>query len=85
MNDYGDDSIPTSYAAGSDEPIIIQLEQSGKTRKRDAKELLAQLEALEPGLRNKIIAEKKATLTKPQLDALAILLKNAPSKRANSP
>ena len=68
---YGDEDIPTSFRreglrrADHDPP-----ERSGNAKRRPPRKLVAQLEAIQPGLREKIIAEKRAKLTAAQRQAL---------------
>lgn len=67
---YGGESIPTSYKQeDGDTPIMIRLNDMER-EEADAKKALAQLEAIQPGLRDSMIAEKKAALTEAQRTAL---------------
>jgi hypothetical protein len=69
---FGDDDIPTGYTRiSSDEPVMMHLNDLAM-HEEAAKNILAQLEALQPGLRDKIIAEKRAALTDAQRKALDI-------------
>ncbi len=77
FHNYGDEDIPTSFRReNSNEPIKIRLNDQER-EEESVKKLIAQLEALHPGLREKIIAEKKAKLTEKQRQALA----TPPAKR----
>jgi len=66
---YGSVDIPTSYG------VNIRLSEQERFEKI-AKELVEKLEALQPGLREKIIQEKRAKLTDAQREALATPLKD---------
>lgn len=67
---YGTEEIPTSFKdEKTQEPIVIRLGEE-EMQTENAKKLVAQLEALQPGLRAEIIAEKRKTLTKAQREAL---------------
>lgn len=74
---YGTEEIPTSFRnEKTQEPIVIRLGEE-EVKEETAKKLLAQLESMQPGQRNKIIEEKRKTLSKAQLEAL----ETAPEKR----
>jgi hypothetical protein len=67
---YGSEDIPSSFTReGSDEPIILHLNDE-EPEAEIAKEKVAQLEKMQPGLRDKIVAEKKAALPAAQRIAL---------------
>ncbi len=67
---YGDEDIPTSFKdEKTQEPIIIKLNEE-EIKEQAAKKLVEQLEALEPGLRDKIVAKRREALTKAQREAL---------------
>jgi hypothetical protein len=68
---YANEDIPTTYRDDDGKPIIIHL---GDLEKEEAeiKNLVSQLDALEPGLREKIIAEKQSKLTEAQRAAAAV-------------
>jgi hypothetical protein len=69
---YGAEDIPSSFKwEGSDDPIILHLNDE-EAEAEIAKEKVAQLEKMQPGLREKIIAEKKASLPAAQRLALAV-------------
>ena len=57
--------LPTSFTRGPNEPIMIRLNDQ-ELEEAKARELVKKLEAIEPGLREKIIAEKRARLTAAQ-------------------
>jgi hypothetical protein len=73
--DYGDKRIPcTLQQPGSDEPLMIRLNDKD-AEENAAKKALAELEKLQPGLRNEIIAaKKKNNLTPAQRRALDVPL-----------
>ena len=67
---YGSEDIPSSFTReGSDEPIILHLNEE-EAEAEIAKQKIAELEKMQPGLREKIIAEKKAALPSAQRIAL---------------
>ncbi len=67
---YGNEELPTSFTReGSEKPVEIRLNDR-EMHEEAAKRALAKLEALQPGLRAKIVAEKKAALTPAQREAL---------------
>ncbi|MEI6376951.1 MAG: ShlB/FhaC/HecB family hemolysin secretion/activation protein, partial [bacterium] len=69
---YGDEDIATTYnREDSDEPIKIHLNDQER-EEATAKALVARLDAMQPGLREKIAAEKKAKLSDKQRQALDI-------------
>ncbi len=66
---YAGEQIPTSYRReDSDQPVIIRL---GDLEAEDeaARRLRDRLDAVQPGLREKIVAEKRAALTQQQREA----------------
>ena len=74
---FGNKPIPTSFRQkDSDKPVMIRLNDQ-ETEEAKAKEAIAQLDKIEPGLREKMIAEKKANLPPSQRQALDTL----PEKR----
>jgi hypothetical protein len=69
---YGADQIPTSYQdEKTDKPVVIRLGEE-ELMIQNAKKFVAQLDALEPGLREKLLAKKRAALTPAQLKAIEI-------------
>ena len=67
---YGSEDIPTSYKdEKTQEPIVIRLNEE-EMHQQAAKKLAAQLDALQPGLREKLVAEKRAALSTAQREAL---------------
>jgi len=66
---YGNEDIPTSYTDENDETIIIHLNDQEREEAEAAK-LIARLDAMQPGLREKLKAEKLAALTPAQREAL---------------
>lgn len=67
---YGDKDIPTSYVdEKTQKPVVIRLNE-GEMHEAAAKKLVAELEALQPGLREKLVAEKREALTPAQREAL---------------
>ena len=63
--DYGDKDIVTSYVDEKTlEPIVIQLNQQ-ESHEQAAKKSVRQLDALQPGLHQKLVAEKRKTLPRP--------------------
>ena len=63
---YASEEIPTSFKdEKTQEPIVIRLGEE-EMKQETARKLVAQLEAIQPGLREKIVAEKRAALTAPQ-------------------
>ncbi|MEN6458404.1 MAG: hypothetical protein ABFC63_05695 [Thermoguttaceae bacterium] len=67
---FGNFELPTSFML-DDKPVLIRLNEQ-EQEEAESRKLVAQLEAIEPGLRDKIIAEKKASLTKAQREAMDI-------------
>ena len=68
--DYGNKDILTTFQDEKTlEPIVIQLNQQ-EAHDQAAKKLVQQLDALQPGLREKILADKRKTLTAAQREAL---------------
>ncbi len=69
-HDYGDKDILTTFPDEKTlQPIVIQLNQK-EMHEQAAKKFVQQLEALQPGLRGKIVAEKRKALTPGQREAL---------------
>jgi hypothetical protein len=67
---YGDTDIPTSFRdAFTNEPITVRLNDK-ELRLESAKKLTAQLEAMQPGLREKLLAKNLAKVTPAQREAL---------------
>lgn len=67
---YGDEEIPTSFKdEKTDQPIVIRLNEQ-ELHEDAAKKLVDELEALQPGLREKLVAEKREALTDSQREAL---------------
>ena len=68
---YSEEEIPTSFRRQDhpDEPIMIRLGDL-ESEEKTTRELTAKLDALDPGLRAKLVAEKCATLTESQRKAL---------------
>jgi len=67
---YGNEDLPTSFKRDdSDEPIIIHLNDEERKRKA-AQEAVAKLDAVQPGLRAKMVAERHAALPAKQRQAL---------------
>lgn len=67
---YGSEEIPTSYQDEKTlQPIVIRLGEE-ELHEQTAKDLVAQLDALQPGLREKIVADKRAALSPAQREAL---------------
>lgn len=66
---YGDEEIPTSFKDEKDEPVVIRLNEQ-EWHEKAAKDLLTELEDLQPGLRDKLVAERRETLTDAQREAL---------------
>ena len=67
---YGSEDIPSSFRwEDSDEPIILHLNDE-EAEREIAKQKVAQLEKMQPGLRKKMIAEKRDALTPAQRLAL---------------
>jgi len=69
---YGSEDVPSSFRwEGSDDPIVIHLNDE-EAEEKAARATIAQLEKMQPGLRDKMIAEKKKdNLSDPQRLALA--------------
>ena len=60
---YGNEEIPTSFVdETTQQPIVIRLNDQ-EMHEQTAKQLVAKLDALQPGLREKMIAETPAALT----------------------
>ncbi len=76
---YGGVALPTSFTRGPSEPIMIRLNDQ-ESEDAEAKKLVQQLESIQPGLREKIVAEKRARLTPAQREALDTL----PEKRTGN-
>jgi len=74
---YGAKDLPSSFRTPDDKPVIIRLNEE-EMELETAKKLVAQLDAMQPGLREKIIAEKRAALSDKQREALD----TPPAKRA---
>jgi hypothetical protein len=69
-HDYGEKRIPCSlWQKDTDEPFMIRLNDKDK-EENAAREALAELEKLQPGLRKKMSEDKKAGLTPAQRKAL---------------
>jgi hypothetical protein len=69
-HDYGDKDILTTFKDEKTlEPIVIQLNNK-EMHEQTAKKLVQQLNALQPGLREKIRADKRKALTPGQREAL---------------
>jgi hypothetical protein len=67
---YGDQDIVTTYQDEKTlQPIVIQLNRQ-ESHEEAARKLVGQLDALQPGLRAKIQADKRKTLTPAQREAL---------------
>ena len=67
---YGTEEIPTSWKdEKTQEPIVIRLGEE-EMQEDTAKKLVAKLDALQPGLRAQIVAEKRNQLTKAQREAI---------------
>ncbi len=67
---YGTQQIPTSFVdERSQQPVVIRLGDQ-EMHEQAAKKLLARLDALQPGLRDKLVAEKRAALSDAQRKAL---------------
>ncbi|MCE5269565.1 MAG: hypothetical protein LLG00_16940 [Planctomycetaceae bacterium] len=66
---YGSVQLPTSLTRGPNEPIMICLNDQERELAESAR-LVAQLDAIRPDAREKIIAEKRAGLNAVQLEAL---------------
>jgi hypothetical protein len=66
---YGNEEIPTSWTDDTtQEPIVIRLNDQ-EMREKTAKELVAKLDAIEPGLRQKMVEERRAALSPAQRKA----------------
>ena len=74
---YGAKDIPTSFRTPDDKLVIIRLNEE-EMELETAKKLLARLDAMQPGLREKVVAEKRAALSEKQREALD----TPPAKRA---
>lgn len=72
---YGTKELPTTVQKkdNPNEPITIRLGEL-ELENQTVADLTAQLDAIQPGLRDKLIADKRASLSKSQLDALDIPL-----------
>jgi hypothetical protein len=69
---YGAEEIPTSYQDEKTQlPVVIRLGEE-ELITQTGKKLVAQLDAIEPGLREKLVAKKRAALTPAQLKAIEI-------------
>jgi hypothetical protein len=67
---YGDTDIPTSYHdVFTNEPITIHLNDR-ELQLETARKLVAELDAMQPGLREKLIAKKRDALSLSQREAL---------------
>jgi hypothetical protein len=67
---YGNEDILTSFRNDrTGEPIVIHLNDQEK-QEEEAKKLIAKLDAFQPGLREKIVAEKRAALSPREREAL---------------
>ena len=67
---YGTEDISTSYInEETQEPMVIRLNEE-EMHEQAAKKLIAQLDAIQPGLREKIAAQKRDDLTASQREAL---------------
>jgi hypothetical protein len=67
---YGNEEIPTSWVNDTtQEPIVIRLNDE-EMREKTAKEQAAKLDAIEPGLRKKMVEERRAALSPAQREAL---------------
>ncbi len=64
---YGDEDIPAHSRAWS--PIVIRLNDK-EAHDQAAKKLAAEIDAFQPGLRGKLLAERRAALTDAQREAL---------------
>lgn len=67
---YGAEEIPASYRNEKGEPVFIRLGEE-EMKREAAQKIVAQLDALQPGLREKLAAQKRAALTPAQHEALA--------------
>jgi hypothetical protein len=67
---YGNADIPTFYQDENGNTIVIHLNDQEREEEA-AHKLLTRLDALQPGLRDQLIARKRAGLTRAQKDALA--------------
>lgn len=79
---YASEGISTSYRREDrlDEPVMIRLGDK-ELEEKTARDLLAQLDALQPGLREKIVAEKRAALTDSRREALDTPLEKRTGKQ----
>jgi hypothetical protein len=78
---YGAEEIATTFRReDADEPIKIQLNDQ-EMHEEAAKKLVARLEAMQPGLREKMIAEKKAKLSDKQRQALETAVEKRAGKQ----
>ncbi|MCE5303649.1 MAG: hypothetical protein LLF97_11145 [Planctomycetaceae bacterium] len=67
---YGTEEIPTSWKNEETQaPIVIRLGEQ-EMHEEAARKLVKQMDAMEPGLREKLKAEKRAALSKVQREAL---------------
>ena len=68
---YGEEPLPSSlrHKDDPDKPVSLRLGDLA-LEEQTAADLLAQLEAMQPGLRDEIVAEKRATLSDSQREAL---------------
>jgi hypothetical protein len=76
---YGDEPIATSFQhEDSGEPVVIRLNDL-EPEEQKAQERIARLEAIQPDLRKKLTAEKRAKLSAAQREAL-----DAPAEKRTS-
>jgi hypothetical protein len=70
---FGDKELPTHFTRGPNDPrpLYVRLNDQ-ELEENEAKAMVAKLDALQPGLREKIVAEKRAKLTKAQREAISI-------------
>jgi hypothetical protein len=69
-HEYGDKKIPCSLRQrDSDEPVLVRLNDK-ESEENAAKEAIVQLDKIQPGLRKKMIEDKKSHLTPAQRQAL---------------
>jgi len=66
---YGTEEIPTTFQDENQQPIIIQLGRK-EMHEEEAKKLAEQLDALDPGLRERLAKIKREALTPAQREAL---------------
>jgi hypothetical protein len=77
-HEYGNMPMPTTFKDEKDQTIWINLNDE-EFHRQEIKKLAGRLEALQPGLRQKIVAEKRNALS----DAQRKALDTPPEKRAN--